>query len=85
MDKHYRPVVKANRRRRRCMGAGKVEELAPFRGKFHSPSLGLLATRPLYPFEVAARLLGIFTKGKEVKVVCESYCYKSGMFLELCI
>jgi hypothetical protein len=41
-------------------------------------------TRLPRAFEVAAGLLGIFTKGKEVKVVRKSHGYKAGVFLELC-
>jgi hypothetical protein len=85
LDRYYRLVVEVNRRRRRCTGAGKVEEFALFRGKLHSPGPGPLATRLPRAFEVAAGLLGVFTEGKEVEVICKSHGYKPRVFPELCI
>jgi hypothetical protein len=85
LDWCYSLVVEVDRCRWCSAGAGKVEELALFRGKLHSPCPGPPVTRLPRAFEVAAGLLGIFTKGKEVKVVRKSHGYKAGVFLELCI
>jgi hypothetical protein len=85
LDRCYRLVVEVNRRRRRCIGAGEVEEFALFRGKLYSPGPGLLATRLPRAFEVAAGLLGVFTEGEEVEVICKSHSYEPSVFPELCI
>jgi hypothetical protein len=76
-------VVKVDQRCRSGPCAGEVEEFALFRGKLHTSGLGPLAARLPRTFEVAASLLCVLAKSKEIKVVGKTNGYKSAKVLEL--
>jgi hypothetical protein len=62
-----------------------VEELALFRGEFHSSVVSPLLTCLPCALEVLASLQRIFAEGKEVEVICESDSNQSMVLLELCV